>query len=109
MLSGEEIDTDLLEKLEITELMAHKIGDLSGGQQQRVSIARVLSKRPRVIFADEPTGNLDKETATLVMDVLLSYVKENSAALLLVTHDHEMAARCDRIYTLEEKALGEKG
>lgn len=109
MLSGEEIDTDLLEKLEINELMAHKIGDLSGGQQQRVSIARVLSKRPRVIFADEPTGNLDKETATLVMDVLLSYVKENSAALLLVTHDHEMAARCDRIYTLEEKALREKG
>ncbi|MDD3592665.1 MAG: ABC transporter ATP-binding protein [Sulfurovum sp.] len=109
MLSGEEIDTDLLEKLEIKALMEHKIGDLSGGQQQRVSIARVLSKKPRVIFADEPTGNLDKETATLVMDVLLSYVKENSAALLLVTHDHEMAARCDRIYTLEEKVLREKG
>jgi putative ABC transport system ATP-binding protein len=108
MLSGEEIDADLLEKLEIKALMEHKIGDLSGGQQQRVSIARVLSKKPRVIFADEPTGNLDKETATLVMDVLLSYVKENSAALLLVTHDHEMAARCDRLYTLEEKTLREK-
>ena len=109
MLSGEEIDTDLLDKLEIRALMEHKIGDLSGGQQQRVSIARVLSKKPRVIFADEPTGNLDKETATLVMDVLLAYVKENNAALLLVTHDHEMAARCDRIYTLEEKALRGRG
>ena len=109
MLSGQEIDVKLLEKLEIKELMGHKIGDLSGGQQQRVSIARVLSKKPRVIFADEPTGNLDKETATLVMDVLLSYVKENSAALLLVTHDREMAARCDRLYTLESKALREKG
>jgi len=109
MLSGQEIDVKLLEKLEIKELMGHKIGDLSGGQQQRVSIARVLSKKPRVIFADEPTGNLDKETATLVMDVLLSYVKENSAALLLVTHDREMAARCDRLYTLEGKALREKG
>ncbi|MBD3790836.1 MAG: ABC transporter ATP-binding protein [Campylobacterales bacterium] len=109
MLSGEKIDTDLLDKLEIRTLMEHKIGDLSGGQQQRVSIARVLSKKPRVIFADEPTGNLDKETATLVMDVLLAYVKENNAALLLVTHDHEMAARCDRIYTLEEKALRERG
>jgi len=109
MLSGQEIDVKLLEKLEIKELMGHKIGDLSGGQQQRVSIARVLSKKPRVIFADEPTGNLDKETATLVMDVLLSYVKENNAALLLVTHDREMAARCDRLYTLEGKALREKG
>lgn len=109
MLSGEKIDTDLLDNLEIRTLMEHKIGDLSGGQQQRVSIARVLSKKPRVIFADEPTGNLDKETATLVMDVLLAYVKENNAALLLVTHDHEMAARCDRIYTLEEKALRERG
>jgi len=109
MLSGEKIDTDLLDKLEIRALMEHKIGDLSGGQQQRVSIARVLSKKPRVIFADEPTGNLDKETATLVMDVLLAYVKENNAALLLVTHDHEMAARCDRIYTLEEKALRGRG
>ena len=67
MLSGKNIDEKLLEKLEINEVMEHKIGDLSGGQQQRVSIARVLSKKPRIIFADEPTGNLDKETASLVM------------------------------------------
>jgi putative ABC transport system ATP-binding protein len=107
MLSGEKIDEGLLEKLEIKELMEHKIGDLSGGQQQRVSIARVLSKKPKVIFADEPTGNLDKETAILVMDVLLDYIKENEAALLLVTHDSEMAARCDKLYTLEEKQLKE--
>lgn len=107
MLSGEKIDETLLEKLEIKELMDHKIGDLSGGQQQRVSIARVLSKKPRVIFADEPTGNLDKETATLVMDVLLDYIKQNDAALLLVTHDTEMAARCDKTYKLEEKQLKE--
>ena len=107
MLSGEQIDESLLEKLEIKELMSHKIGDLSGGQQQRVSIARVLSKRPKVIFADEPTGNLDKETATLVMNVLLEYVKEYQAALLLVTHDDEMAARCDKVYRLEEKTLKE--
>lgn len=107
MLSGEKIDEALLDKLEIKELMEHKIGDLSGGQQQRVSIARVLSKKPRIIFADEPTGNLDKETAKLVMDVLLDYIKEKEAALLLVTHDSEMAARCDKIFTLEEKQLKE--
>jgi len=85
--------------------MGQKIGELSGGQQQRVSIARVLSKKPKIIFADEPTGNLDKETATLVMDVLLAYIKENDAGLLLVTHDEEMASRCETVYKLEEKVL----
>ena len=107
MLSGSEIEDALLEKLEIRELMDQKIGELSGGQQQRVSIARVLSKNPRIIFADEPTGNLDKETADLVMDVLLDYTKENDAALLLVTHDTAMASRCDKIYTLEDCRLKE--
>ncbi len=105
MLSAEKIDDAILEKLEIKELMVQKIGELSGGQQQRVSIARVLSKKPRIIFADEPTGNLDKETAELVMTVLLDYVKENDAALLLVTHDEGMAAKCDSVYKLEDKIL----
>ncbi len=95
----------ILEKLEIKELMKQKIGELSGGQQQRVSIARVLSKKPRIIFADEPTGNLDKETADLVMDVLLTYIKETGAGLLLVTHDPSMAERCDSVYKLEDKML----
>ena len=105
MLSGEVIDDAILEKLEIKELMHQRIGELSGGQQQRVSIARVLSKKPRIIFADEPTGNLDKETAELVMDVLLSYVKETGAGLLLVTHDEQMASRCDSVYRLKDKVL----
>lgn len=107
ILSGEEMDEHILEKLEIKALMEHKIGDLSGGQQQRVSIARVLCKKPRIIFADEATGNLDKETAKLVMGVLLDYVREQEAALLLVTHDDEMAALCDRVYRLEEMQLRE--
>lgn len=107
LLSSEQISDDILEKLEIKELMHQKIGELSGGQQQRVSIARVLSKKPRMIFADEPTGNLDKETASLVMDVLLDYIKENDAGLLLVTHDNTMASRCDSIYRLEDRILGE--
>ncbi len=108
MLSGEVIEDAILEKLEIKELMSKKVGELSGGQQQRVSIARVLSKKPRIIFADEPTGNLDKETAELVMDVLLDYTKETGAALLLVTHDASMATRCDKTYRLEEKVLKEE-
>lgn len=108
MLSEEAIDEAILEKLEIKELMHQRIGDLSGGQQQRVSIARVLSKKPRIIYADEPTGNLDKETADLVMDVLLDYTKETGAGLLLVTHDINMARRCDHIYKLEDKVLKEE-
>jgi len=105
MLSGESMDENILEKLEIKELMKQKIGELSGGQQQRVSIARVLSKKPRIIFADEPTGNLDKETANLVMDVLLDYIKEYDAGLLLVTHDEQMASQCDSVYRLKDKVL----
>ena len=105
MLSGESIDYGILKKLEIDHLMAHKISELSGGEQQRVSIARVLSKQPRIIFADEPTGNLDKETAELVMEVLADYIREHDAALVLVTHDENMASRCDAIYKLEEKRL----
>jgi len=105
MLSGEQIDDSILKKLEIDHLMSHKTSELSGGEQQRVSIARVLSKKPRIIFADEPTGNLDKETALLVMDVLIDYIRETGAALVLVTHDENMAARCDEIYTLEDQAL----
>ena len=105
MLAGEKIDENLLKKLEIEEVMEQKISELSGGQQQRVSIARVLSKRPKVIFADEPTGNLDKETADLVMDVLLDYIHKEDAGLLLVTHDEDMARRCDKSYRLAEKRL----
>jgi len=105
ILSGEHIEDTLLEKLEIKELMNQKTGELSGGQQQRVSIARVLSKKPAIIFADEPTGNLDKETATLVMDVLLDYIKETNAGLILVTHDEQMANQCDNIYRLKDKEL----
>ena len=107
MLSGEVMDEKILKKLEITELMSKKVGELSGGQQQRVSIARVLSKKPRIIFADEPTGNLDKETAMLVMDVLLDYTQANDASLLLVTHDTSMAERCDSVYRLEDRVLKE--
>jgi putative ABC transport system ATP-binding protein len=105
MLSGSTIEESLLEKLEIKDLMSQRIGELSGGQQQRISIARVLSKKPRIIFADEPTGNLDKETAKLVMNVLLDYVKENDAGLLLVTHDEQMAKACDTVLRLKDKVL----
>jgi putative ABC transport system ATP-binding protein len=107
LLANETIDNELLERLEIKELMEQKIGELSGGQQQRISIARVLSKKPKIIFADEPTGNLDKQTAKLVMDVLLEYLKKENAAMILVTHDEEMAQLCDKRFRLENQTLEE--
>lgn len=105
ILSNEPIDAAYLEALKISHVLQNKVGELSGGQQQRVSIARVLTKKPRVIFADEPTGNLDKQTANDVMQTLFSYVKQNKAALVLVTHDNDLATKCDDIYKLENKEL----
>ena len=105
ILSNEPIDAAYLEALKISHVLQNKVGELSGGQQQRISIARVLTKKPRVIFADEPTGNLDKQTANDVMQMLFSYVKQNKAALVLVTHDNDLAAKCDDIYKLENKEL----
>ncbi|ALV25185.1 ABC transporter, ATP-binding protein [Campylobacter iguaniorum] len=105
ILSGQKIDTNLLKQLKIDEVINQKIGELSGGQQQRISIARVMSKKPCIIFADEPTGNLDKETASEVMNVIFDYVKTQNAALVLVTHDDALAAKCDFKFRLHDKIL----
>ncbi len=105
LLCGVAIEKSILDRLEISELLDQKTSELSGGQQQRISIARVLAKRPKLIFADEPTGNLDKQSANLVMDVLLENIKENDGALIVVTHDSEIASRCDKVYLLSDKKL----
>ncbi len=105
MLSHEDIESELLNRLNISEVMHQKVSELSGGQQQRVSIARVLTKKPRIIFADEPTGNLDNKTAGEVMNIFDEYITNNKAALVLVTHDEALAQRCDKIFHLENKEL----
>ncbi|WP_096020761.1 ABC transporter ATP-binding protein [Campylobacter lanienae] len=105
ILSGQKIDLNLLKALKIDKVINQKIGELSGGQQQRVSIARVLAKNPKIIFADEPTGNLDQITAKEVMSVIFDYVKTNNAALVLVTHDKDIAKLCDIKYQLSNQHL----
>ena len=105
LLSGNEIDNDLIDNLNISHVMKQGIGELSGGQQQRLSCARVLIKKPKIIFADEPTGNLDTQTANEVMDVLFDYVKKNDAGLIMVTHEHDIADKCDRVYKLNNYRL----
>ena len=105
ILANTEIDENLLERLKIKDVINQNIQTLSGGQQQRVSIARVLMKKPKIIFADEPTGNLDRETAFEVLDILEEYCNNNEASLVMVTHDIEIAKKCDTIYKLEDKKL----
>lgn len=104
-LTKQEIDEKILQKLKIQSVVKQSVGDLSGGQQQRISIARVLSKKPKIIFADEPTGNLDKDTANDVMSVIFDYIQEVSGALVLVTHDENLAKKCSTVYRLNEKKL----
>ena len=105
LLSNEVIDDELLQRLKIKECIEQKVTELSGGQQQRVSIARVLTKKPRIIFADEPTGNLDKETANEVMRLFFEYCDKTSAGMVLVTHDESLADMCDKVYKLENREL----
>ncbi len=104
-LSGEAINEDLLKSLKIDHVMKQGIGELSGGQQQRLSCARVLTKKPKIIFADEPTGNLDHETANEVINVLFDYIEKQSAGLIIVTHEEEIAFKCDKVYKLNDYRL----
>jgi putative ABC transport system ATP-binding protein len=85
-----------LEQLELADKAKNKATDLSGGQKQRVVIARALVNDPSVIFADEPTGNLDTATGAVVEDILFELNRSTGITLIIVTHDEELAARCDR-------------
>ena len=85
-----------LEQLELADKAKSKAVNLSGGQKQRTVIARALVNNPRIIFADEPTGNLDTATGAVVEDILFGLNREHGITLVVVTHDEELAARCDR-------------
>lgn len=87
---------EALRQLEMESKAKNRATDLSGGQKQRVVIARALVNDPEIIFADEPTGNLDTNTGKVVEDILFRLNKENNITLVVVTHDEELAARCDR-------------
>lgn len=105
ILSKQNIDMSLLESFGISSVLNQQIGSLSGGQQQRLSIARVLTKKPQIIFADEPTGNLDRETTFKVMEIVFKYISNNNASMLIATHNVELAKMCDLVYELKNCKL----
>jgi lipoprotein-releasing system ATP-binding protein len=96
---------DLLGRLGLGHRLRHRPGRLSGGEQQRVAIARALANRPRLLLADEPTGNLDVATADQVCEELLDVVREQGLAILMATHNPALARRMDEVLTLDDGRL----
>jgi lipoprotein-releasing system ATP-binding protein len=104
-LEAEAMGMDLLARVGLKGAEYKRPGELSGGMQQRVAIARALSLRPRLILADEPTGNLDTVTADEIFALLREFNHDHGSACLIVTHDPRLAARCDRVIELVDGRL----
>ncbi|MBF9055551.1 ATP-binding cassette domain-containing protein [Rhodobacterales bacterium HKCCA1065] len=92
----------LLDRVGLSQRAQHRPAQMSGGEQQRVAICRALANAPRMLLADEPTGNLDPDTADMVFDMLLDLVRASNMAALVATHNHALAARMDRVVVLSQ-------
>ena len=98
---------ELLTDVGLAERLFHRPSELSGGEQQRVAIVRALANEPRVLLADEPTGNLDEGTASIIFDVMLNVVRQLNVSALIATHNMDLARRMDRVMTLRDGVLVE--
>lgn len=96
---------DALSSVELSDRFTHYPGQLSGGERQRVAVARAIASDPELVFADEPTGNLDSKTGEAVADLLFKICRDRGATLLLVTHDRELAKRSDRTVEMHDGQL----
>ena len=91
-----------LKAVDLADKVKSRAKDLSGGQKQRLAIARAIASEPAILFADEPTGNLDSVTSAVVEDLLFDYQKQHGATLIIVTHDEDLAKRCERIVRIKD-------
>jgi len=103
--SSPEKGTELLGRVGLSERLHHLPSELSGGEQQRVAIARALINDPAILFADEPTGNLDSHTGEAIVDLLLGVARSDGRTLVVVTHDEHLARRGDRLLRIEDGRL----
>lgn len=102
---AEQVARDLLHRVGLAQRLWHTPKQLSGGEQQRVALARAFVAQPAILFADEPTGNLDSKTGAHIIDLLFELNQEKQTTLILVTHDASLAARCERIIRLEAGSM----
>jgi putative ABC transport system ATP-binding protein len=100
-----EASRAIIERVGLKERWSHYPAQLSGGEKQRVAIARAFATEPAVLFADEPTGNLDTRTGETIMELMFELNRKSSTTLVLVTHDNSLAARCDRVLSLDAGKL----
>ena len=100
--NAQKKSAELLEQFGLKDRLNHFPSQLSGGEQQRVAIARSIILSPKLIFADEPSGNLDSENSKLIINLLFKYSKQNNSSLILVTHDQSIAKECDKIIEIKD-------